>query len=75
MRILTFLSEKLSSKDSPIQELFWIVALVTEAAAVNPNGTKTLLAKALSTFFIEGKPVFTKGPRKLSNPPFWLLTF
>ena len=75
MRIWTFLSAKLSSKDSPIQELFWIVASVTDAAAVNPKGTKTLLDKAKSTFFIEGKPVFTKGPRKLSNPSFWLVTF
>ena len=75
MRILTFLSAKLRSKDSLIQELFWIVAFVTDAAAVNPKGTKTLLAKANSTFFIEGKPVFTKRPRKLSNTPFWLVTF
>ena len=40
------------------------------AAAVNPKGIKTLLANALITFFINGNPVFSKGPRSLPrNPP------
>ena len=47
----------------------------TAAAAVNPKVTKMSLAKGANTFFIKVKPVFTKGPRKLSNPPFWLVTF
>ena len=41
-----------------------------DAAAVNPNGIKTLLANGLITFFISGNPVFNNGPRSLPrNPP------
>ena len=36
-----------------------------DAAAVNPEGSKTLLASGVSTFFIEVKPVFIKGQRNL----------
>ena len=32
-------------------------ASVIVAAAVNPNGIKTLLANSVSTFFLKGKPV------------------
>ena len=32
-------------------------ASVIDAAAVNPNGIKTLLANSVSTFFLKGKPV------------------
>ena len=44
----------------------WSVAV---AAAVNPKGTKIILAKGVSLFLIDVKPNFIKGPRKLSNPP------
>ena len=44
---------------------FWIPASVSDAAAVNPNGIKTLLANGLITFFIVGNPVFNNGPRSL----------
>ena len=45
-------------------------AFVADAAAVNPKGTKTLLANGLSTFFINGNPVFSNVPRSLPrNPP------
>ena len=37
-----------------------------DAAAVNTNGIKTLLANCFSTFFIDYKPVFKNDPR---NPP------
>ena len=41
-----------------------------DAAAVNPNGIKTLLANEVSTFFICGNPVFSNGPSNLpKNPP------
>ena len=41
-----------------------------DAAAVNPNGFKTLLANDLSTFSIKSKPVINDGPRSLPrNPP------
>ena len=47
---------------------FWIPASVA-AAAVNPNGIKTLTID-LSTFFTKVKPVFSKVPRNLTkNPP------
>ena len=44
----------------------WIAASVADAAAVNPNGIKTLLANRLSTFPIKCKPVFSNGPK---SPP------
>ena len=47
---------------------FWIAAPVSDTAAVNPNGIKTLLANGVSTFF-------NNGLRKLRNPPSWLVIF
>ena len=35
------------------------------AAAVNPNGIKTILANGLIKFFIKGNPVFSNGPKIL----------
>ena len=47
-----------------------IPASAADAAAVNPNGIKTLLANGLITFFIKGNPVFSNGPSNLPrNPP------
>ena len=43
---------------------------VADAAAVNPNGIKTLLTNYLSTFLIKGNPGFSNGPKSLpKNPP------
>ena len=42
-----------------------IKASVTDAAAVNPNGIKTLIVNGLIAFFIHGNPVFNNGPRSL----------
>ena len=42
--------------------LLWIAASVADAAVLNPNGIKTLLANGLSTFLIKGNPVFNHGP-------------
>ena len=36
-----------------------------DAAAVNPNGIKTLFANGLRTFPIKGNPVFDDGPKSL----------
>ena len=36
-----------------------ITASAADAAAVNPNGIKKLLANGLITFFINGNPVFS----------------
>ena len=43
----------------------WKAASVADAATVNPNGIKTLLASGLSTFFIKGYPVFSNCPKSL----------
>ena len=45
-------------------------------AVFNPKGIKTLLANGVSTFFINGKPAFINGQRKLlNNLPPWLIIF
>ena len=50
----------------PYSNIFlWITASVGNAAAVNPNGIRTLLADSLSTFPIESNPVFSNGPKRL----------
>ena len=54
---------------------FWITAYVADVAAVNPNGTKTLLLNGVSAFFIKGKWVVINGLRKLQKHPSWLLIF
>ena len=39
-------------------------------AAINPNGTKALLANGLTTFRIKGNPVLSNSPKSLpKNPP------
>ena len=43
---------------------------VAEAVAISTNGTKTLLAKDVSTFFITENPAVINGLRKLGNPLF-----
>ena len=43
----------------------WIAPSSADAAAVNPNGIKTLLVNSLSVFPIEGKPVCFNGPKSL----------
>ena len=41
-----------------------------DAATINPNGIKTLLANDLITIFIKDNPVFSNGPSNLPrNPP------
>ena len=45
--------------------LLWIAAFVADAAAINPNGIKTLLANGFSTFPIKGNLVFDNGPKSL----------
>ena len=46
-----------------------MAASVDDAAAVYPNGIKTILANDVSTFFINGKEVIINGLRKLENHP------
>ena len=40
-----------------------------DAAAANPKGIKTLISNNLITFFINGNPVFSNGPRSLPRNP------
>ena len=45
-----------------------------DAAAVNPNGIRALLANSLITFFINGIIVFNNGPKSLTrNPPDYII--
>ena len=51
----------------------WPAACTADAAAVNTNHIKILLASGLSTFFIKGNPVFSNGPKSLpKNPSYYL---
>ena len=43
----------------------FIPASAGDAAAINANGIKTLLAKGLITFFSDGNPVCSNGPRSI----------
>ena len=53
------------SERLPIPIIFyWAATSVSDAAADNPNGTKTLLANSLSIFAIKGKPFFTNSRRR-----------
>ena len=45
-------------------------ASTADGAAVNPNGTKALLANGLIALFISGNPVLSNGLKSLArNPP------
>ena len=47
-----------------------------DAAAVNRDGIKTLLANSLITFFINSSPIFINGPRSLPrNPPYCIILY
>ena len=48
---------------------FSITAAVAESAVVNPEGTQTLLANGMNTFFNNGNPTGINGLRKLRNLP------
>ena len=54
----------------PESEIFlYIPASAADAAAVNPNVTRTLLTNSLITFFINTNPVFDNVPRSLPRNP------
>ena len=69
--ILLISSLEIINPVPPDQSIFlWIAASVV-AAAVNPNGIKTLFVNGLSTFPIKGNPFFSHGPKILpKNPPY-----
>ena len=45
--------------------IFFLTASVADAAAINPNGVKTLLANGVATFFINDKPNLVNEARTL----------
>ena len=60
---------KLRPKDPDTNIFLWIAVSVADAAAVNPNDNKTLLADGFNTFFIKGNPVFSNGPKSQPKNP------
>ena len=44
----------------PYPNILWISLSATEAAAINPSGTNTLLVNGWCIFFTNGKPTFSK---------------
>ena len=54
----------------PDPNIFLLIAVsVADAAAVNLNGIKTLLANVLSTFPIKDNPVLINDPKNLPKNP------
>ena len=58
----------------PKKKFLWTAAFVDNVAAVNPRGSKILLAN-VGRFSINGKPAVINDLWKLTNRPFWLLIF
>ena len=54
---------------------FQIAASVADIAADNPNYNKTLLARVISTLFINDKSVVISGLSKIKNHPSWVVIF
>ena len=56
--MLYYAKQRRKNNEDQIPRFFLnIPASAADAAAVNPNGIKTLLASGLITFFIYGNPV------------------
>ena len=49
--------------------LLWMVSSVADAAVVNPNSIKTILANGLSTLLVKGNPFFSNDPWGLPRIP------
>ena len=61
---------KQSLKDDHSLVFFLCISTsAADAAAVNPNGIKTLLANGLITLFTNSNPNFSNGPRRLPRIP------
>ena len=55
--------------DLILRSFLYIPASAADAAAVNPNGTKTLLANGLITLFINGNHILSNRPKSLPRNP------
>ena len=65
-------SPDVETLDSSI--ILWITASAFDAAAVNSNGTNRIVANSICAFFINSKPSYINGPRRLlKNPLNWIL--
>ena len=64
--IISFISsfENINVATPDLEIFLWIVTSVVDAA-VNPNGSKTLWANDLTTFFSKGNSAFSYGPKSL----------
>ena len=58
---------KLSLKDDPIHQFFWVAPFAADIDPNNPISNKKYLANGVSTNFINGKPAVINGLRKLKN--------
>ena len=58
-----------------IHNLSWIAATVAKSAVVNRNGNRTLLARCVSTLFINAKTAAINDLRKLRNSSTLLVIF
>ena len=61
--------QRRKNDDDPILRVLLCIPASTADAAVNPKGIKTLLANGLVTFFINGNPLFSNGPKILPRIP------
>ena len=74
--IIAVVLHKAKSEGRPGPNIFlWKAASVADAAAVNPNCIKTLLANGLKTFPIKGNPVFSNGPKRLHREILLIVLF
>ena len=53
--------------------MFLTAASITDASAINSNGTRTILASGVGRFFIDGVLADINGLRKSKNAPSWLV--
>ena len=61
--------QRRKNDDDPILRVLLCIPASAADAAVNPKGIKTLLANGLVTFFINGNPLFSNGPKGLPRIP------
>ena len=61
--------QRRKNDDDPILRVLLCIPASAADAAVNPEGIKTLLANGLVTFFINGNPLFSNGPKSLPRIP------
>ena len=61
--------QRRKNDNDPILRVLLCIPASAADAAVNPKGIKTLLVNGLVTFFINGNPLFSNGPKSLPRIP------